>query len=359
VGTLTTPNLINVIPTATKRFREAYSAHAESTLRELNTLLLRSEVGGSISPRLKPYLLTAIGDRIQRLYVGSDSRSAYAEDGVSPLSPYATALNEAFVEVIATTVLRYQTQLRNSLPDDLFQRLALARSPNVVAENLKGLTQGFITFETPHTWLDDRGFNLSDRIWRISLDTRQRIDTLVSQGIRQGWSAAKLSRELETYLIPDATVPTKLPYGRSASFPAMRLARTEIARAGNEASLISLKLHPYYSKVDIVRSGRGDPKCPICAAHATISIGGSRTQEPYSLNDVPKVPLHPHCMCHIAPNTDEDSLNSERIRATLLNDEPFANPASGSYFISLLLGSVLSRLLPNVLARLQGEDRMT
>lgn len=347
-----TVNLVNVTPTATRRFRESYRVEVAQVLNDLNLTLYRFTDGdGTLMTRYRPTILKSVGDRVQRLYVGSDLRSAYGDDGQTPRSPYATLLNRAFVEVTAATVLRYQTQLRNTLPNDVYQRLQSGTQTNVVTELLGSLVGGTVDFITPFSWVDSNGHQLSDRIWRTSLDVRRSVDALVSRAIREGWSVRQLSSTLERYLQPDQTEMTKLPYGTSASYPAMRLARTEIARAMNEVSLVSLKLHPYYDLVDVVRSGRGDPKCPICQRHATISISGARVRPPYNLDDVPSVPLHPHCLCHYEPNSDEP-INSERLRVRLGELEPFMNPASGDSFIRLLLGAVLSTQLPDILASL-------
>lgn len=343
-------NLKNVTPLATKRFRESYSAIIDTLLTQLRSNLVRFESsGGTISSNVKRIMIMQVGDAVQRVYVGSDLRHAYGLDGATPQSAYAAALNDAFAEVIALTVLRYQTELRNTLPPDLFERLARATTSNVVSE---GLFSGSTPYVTPFTWVDPNGNVLSDRIWKVSLQAREAVDRIVSQGIRNGDSASTIARKLELYLKPEANVPTRLPYGRSASFPAMRLARTEISHAMNEASLASLRLHPYYDRVDIVRSGRGDPNCKICQDHASINIAGTRVRESYSLDNVPSVPLHPHCLCHFSAD-DRVPNDAQRLRERIDEIEPYANPASGSYFINLLLGSVLSRLLPNILGRIQ------
>ncbi len=349
-------NLKTITPTATRRFREAYTDEVRILLRDVSFTLLRYEnFEGVIPSRFRSALLRLVGDRVQRLYVGTDLRSPFAEDGITPLSPYARLLNESFVEVITETVLRYQTQLRNTLAPDLFNRLADARTSNVVTELLDNLTSGSVDYITPYTWVDGKGLVLSDRIWNVSIEARRSVETVISRGIREGWGAQKIASELERYLIPDANASTRLPYGTNASYPAMRLARTEIARAMNEASLVSFRLNPYYSRIDVVRSGRGDPNCAICARHASINISGARVRPSYDPDTVPGVPLHPHCKCVYVPD-HESALSAEQIRARLEQSEPFINPASGQSFIRVLLGQVLSLLLPSILSRLENDN---
>lgn len=354
--TLTRVNLVNVVPTATRRFRETYRGIVQTALNDINLTFYRYGASdGTLLKRYKTQILKQVGDRVQRMYVGADLRSPYAEDGVTPLSPYAAALNDAFVEVTAVTVQRYETQLRDTLPTDLFDTLANARTSNVVTELLNTLTSGSVDFITPFTWVDGRGLQLSDRIWRTSLDARRSIDEVITRGIRQNLSTREIATQLERYLLPDAGGLTKLPYGTSASYPAMRLARTEIARAANEVSLVSIKLHPLYSLVDVVRSGRGDPKCALCRSHETISISGQRVRQPYNFDDVPSVPLHPHCLCRYQPAEDGE-LTSDEMRSRFETWEPYANPASGSYFTRLLLGTVLALQLSNVLSSLNSVE---
>lgn len=353
-ATLTPVNLKTVVPAATRRFKNTYKDIIQSAVSDLNLTLFRYQSNdGTLLTRYRSQILKQVGDRVQRIYVGADLRSPFDEDGVTPLSPYAAALNDAFIEVTAVTVQRYQTQLKNTLPPDLFERMAQATTSNVIVELLDTLTSGSVDFITPYTWVDARGLQLSDRIWRTSLEARRSIDEVVTRGIRRGLNAREIASQVEKYLQPDITGQTKLPYGTSASYPAMRLARTEIAHAMNEVSLVAIKLNPFYNRVDVVRSGRGDPKCIVCRDHATISISGQRVRPPYQFDDVPSVPIHPHCLCSYSP-AGEDADSSE-IRTKFEDWEPYANPASGDYFAKLLLGTVLSLQLSRVLSNLNSD----
>jgi hypothetical protein len=111
-------------------------------------------------------------------------------------------------------------------------------------------------------------------------------------------SAERLAKRLEQFLIPGRRqIRTNKPYGKDASFDAMRLARTEIARAGNQAAFISAYTNPYVDKIDVRRSPNGDHKCDVCPKHATIGIGGERLRPPYSIYSASIPVFHPHCMC--------------------------------------------------------------
>ena len=111
-------------------------------------------------------------------------------------------------------------------------------------------------------------------------------------------SARRMAKLAEQFLIPGrAKIRTKKPYGTDGSFDAMRLARTEIARAGNQAAYISAYTNPYVDKIEVRRSSNGDPTCTICPQHATIGIGGERLREPYSIYAADVPVFHPHCQC--------------------------------------------------------------
>jgi hypothetical protein len=84
-------------------------------------------------------------------------------------------------------------------------------------------------------------------------------------------------------------------------YDGMRIARSEIARAANQAAFISAYLNPYVGGIDVVRSRAGDPKCRICPTHATIGIGGERLREPYSIHATHVPIYHPHCKCRVQP----------------------------------------------------------
>lgn len=89
-------------------------------------------------------------------------------------------------------------------------------------------------------------------------------DTASGLAFAEGMGALELSRKLERFLLPNrANLRTNRPYGTSAAFDAMRLARTEIARAANQAAFLSSYLNLYVDKIDVARSGNGDKTCAV------------------------------------------------------------------------------------------------
>jgi hypothetical protein len=156
----------------------------------------------------------------------------------------------------------------------------------------------FAAYDPAHTWLDQRGYRLSDRIWDTSVRTRARIDALIEEGIREGRSAMAIAGDLEDFLLPGRKLlRTDRPYGQDASADAMRLARTEITRAHAQADFMAANMNPFVETFDWVLSG-SHPKPDVCD---DLAAGG-----PYLKGgDVRIPPAHPHCLCSMRWNTGE------------------------------------------------------
>lgn len=204
-------------------------------------------------------------------------------------------------------------------------------------------------------WTDPNGYQLSDRIWQTALRTRMKVDALIADALRTGQGALELARVLEQFLTPGrAALRTQKPYGIDASADAMRLARTEIARAHNQAAWLSAYLNPYVDKIDVSRSPWGDPTCPICPQHATIGLSGERLRPPYPVESADVPPWHPHDMCFvISVVTDDPAAVTARLHAAMeeareLHLEPFMTPTAGDAYVEMLLGEAVWGLLRQI-----------
>lgn len=197
-------------------------------------------------------------------------------------------------------------------------------------------------------WTDENGYRLSDRLWRGEQRAREKIDAILMRELRNNLGSLKLSRLLQLYLLPARKdVKTNKPYGTTASFDAMRLARTEISRAYNQAAYTSALINPYVNSIDVVRSANGDRNCKTCPQHATIDIGGKRIRPAYDQNAAHIPPFHPHDMCRIEPApTDTPEQITQNIRA-LMEFDPTIAPAPSAatdLLINALLGPELAGL---------------
>lgn len=279
--------------------------------RPMSDQLTRLLVGyGDRIPRsAEAAVLTEAGKIVMSYFVGSDGRSPFGRDGVSALAPYPRLLNQYLVKVQGAVVLAHQRYLRTHLPDDVYtwlQGAKAARQQDIqelripVSEARK---RNPATYQAAHTWVDKRGYRLSDRIWATGETTRRRIDALLSEGIRTGRSSSAMAKDLEAFLLPTRTLKrTNKPYGRDASFDAMRLARTEISRAHAQATFAAARANPFTDGMDWKLSAR-HPKVDICDTLATIGMDGSRIRQPYPLDTAP-VPIedsHPQCLCVVMP----------------------------------------------------------
>lgn len=136
------------------------------------------------------------------------------------------------------------------------------------------------------------GLTLSDRVWKLTDDNIHQLKKIISSDILQGESAAKISRDIRSYLkqpktlrgrIKDLLQPGQGTY-KSAYKNAMRVTRTETNRAYIDAQKETAETLGYKLQFQISGS---HPEIDICDEYQ------GRIFEP---SDFP-APLHPHCMC--------------------------------------------------------------
>lgn len=299
-------------------------------------------------------------------FVVPNSREAFAPDGETALTEYARILNRWYVRAVADVVAMHRDWMLANMPADVVQWLTTTTTRPLTEAERPELVQIGMFYNNPlaqidptrrwvpmHRWNDPNGYRLSDRIWLTSDAVRKKIDALLARGLVDGRGALELARALEAYLLPErAGIRTLKPYGRrfmpgGASYDAMRLARTEIARAHNYAAYLSAAMNPYVGGMDVARSLAGDPTCAVCAGHASIDLAGQRVRPPYPMNAVPVPPNHPHCKCHLRPVVAQ---SSEEVTAALRGymqqgAEPAISPLNYDAFLLFLLGAVLFGLL--------------
>jgi len=160
------------------------------------------------------------------------------------------------------------------------------------------------------------------------------------------WMDARLvdAPDLRLALLGRAKLRTNRPYGNDASYDAMRLARTEIARAHNQASWVSAYLNPYVDQVRARRSPNGSLTCQVCLGHAG-PVGGEGIVYPVTSANIP--PWHPHCMCRVDAEVtrSEESVTNE-LREFLLRGEaerlPMLTPLQRDAFVEMILGDALT-----------------
>jgi len=169
-------------------------------------------------------------------------------------------------------------------------------------------------------WVGDGGYRLSDSVWRAQKQTRSQIDAVLRQAIADGTDALEVARILEDHLNP-ALAPVRNVRGRlvrnqprgvvtrapgragMASFPARRLARTEITRAHAQGTAFAAARTPFAKGLRWNLSGN-HPKADECNQRAERDEGLGKGV--YEINDFPRMPAHPMCRCFSTIETEGD-----------------------------------------------------
>lgn len=321
--------------------REDVTALYRDALERIGVVMLRNTVNGVIPKSRAADVIEQAGYLIQSMF--SQGRRVFAADGVTPLSPFADRLNRRLAEVTRKAIEVQAADMEKRLPEDVKRWLLTARFPASEAVTIRN---PLAFYDAPHTWVDPNGYVLSDRIWRAGVNTRLKLDQLLTAEINRGTSAEKLAKMLEDYLLPGKELKrTNMPYGRDASYHAMTLARTEITRAHGAATLAVGAANPYVDGMDWKLSMR-HPKFDICDGLATIGMGGERLKDAYPLASVPRYPAHPQCLCALLPAVTERADDViANLRERIAQREPaFLTPLVKAAFVELLLGRFLASL---------------
>lgn len=395
-----------------KRIKEDMRVLMGQAVSEMRGILLRyADANGKIPVNRQGDVKRECGDVIQRIMVGN-SRQAFSEQG-SAQSDYARMLNLRYVQVVTQVVRKHQAWMQKHLPEDVYQYLRRAFSQRLqfreqdalaarraaiehgvlrskITENVNPYAQRLgesnedyrqrlidqlrIFRPNPlaeldenrqwvpmHKWTDGRGYRLADRVWEASDETRKKINEVLAKGLALGQGALELAAALEAYVVPTETGKRKLkPYGKrfmpdGAAYAAMRLARTEIARAANQAAFTSAYLNPYVAGMDVARSSNGDKNCKVCPMHASIDISGRRVRPAYGMDSVPIPPFHPHDMCRVeSVPVDSPQAVTQQLRELMQQPEftPSVTPAQADTMIEQMLGTELAPLLGRTQQRL-------
>jgi hypothetical protein len=176
-------------------------------------------------------------------------------------------------------------------------------------------------FDDSRTWLDPNGYRLSDRLWRSRVAVRQQIDAVLRKAMATGQDALEVAEILEQFLSPDyspvrnalgrlirgqrkAIVTSSPGRGGMGSFPARRLARTEITRAHGQATIMTAERTPFAKGVKWSTSA-SHPEADTCDGNAgrdAYNLGPGV----YPPSSVPRYPEHPQCLCNLSTVVPEN-----------------------------------------------------
>ena len=344
-----------------KRNEQGMAALFADLSRTLSAAIARRADADGNVPRTATFELQRIaGDLVTQMFLRPNSRgelapfTILANGRVLPLSPYMQVLWGAIRTVVRLPVEQNSAMLRRSLPPDVLATMSKANTnPFTVADAMVSeleaadlvRTNPLARYDAPHEWVDANGYQLSDRIWNTAATTRRRLDLYLDTAIREGRGALQMSRELEHFLRPDRSdLRTNAPYGTNASYDAMRLARTEIARAHQEATRVSAAMNPFVEGMKWNLSA-SHPRTDICD---DLAAGGRNGDGVYSIGEYPERP-HPNCLCYATQVTAEgtesilDALAAD-IRRTRAEFVDLVGPVEVERFEQLLLGENVAGL---------------
>lgn len=189
--------------------------------------------------------------------------------------------------------------------DRLAQAYQLVYGPHVQKQRLLNAR----LFDPMRRWVDQGGYQLSNRIWKQGQRYRNAIDRTIQRGIREGWSADRMAKELRQYVKPEFAPVKYTKSGRvyrvgstyrpNAASAARRLARTEISRASGEGTKERARDVPGIRGIKwrlSARHPRPDP-CTDNANRDAFGLGAGI----YPIDDVPEFPNHPNDLCSLVP----------------------------------------------------------
>lgn len=262
--------------------------------------------------------------------------------GTEALTPYARIVTTAAESVTRAAVEQHAASMIR-LMDGAEQAQLRLRMARTISPRLSAFLResGSVI-----DWLDERGYRLSDRIWRAGHITRARIDDLLRGGIARGQSAVSLADDLERFLLPSrqrilTATPYPAPYGYSGSFDARRLARSETTRAHGVAQYVGGILNPFVVRARWHLSAQHNPK--NCDGSCDAIYAQDQAQDGFEPEDVPiqVVDTHPQCTCYTTHETLSPSEAREYLRDEMLVTGVAAQPAP----ITPLATDVLTGLL--------------
>lgn len=127
----------------------------------------------------------------------------------------------------------------------------------------------------------------SKNIWKNQDIIKAKLDQQLTQAMVRGMNPRVIARELR---------PAVSDGCKSAAYAAERIARTEMARAQNQAQLDSFEANGIDKVIWVSEPGA----CDICKP---------RDDQSYKREEVPDLPAHPNCRCALSADPDWDNVD--------------------------------------------------
>jgi len=328
--------------TAIRSFKEELNELFVPIAEQASGILLRAAGSdGKIDPRTSQPVIDRITALVSRVYVGEDGKSAY-QNTYEPLSPFAALINKWHVYTVVNIVEAHYKLMKRLLRNapDVWTWLQGSTQQEVIRTN------PLVGYDPLHTFVDPKGYTLSQKIWRNETEIRLKIDAMMNDYIRRGVSAVDIAKDFEQFLLPAAKgIKTTKPYGRSANANSLRLGRTEITAAHGRVTIASAKANPFVTGIiwRLAGSHKDSDQCDINAA-------GS----PYPLDKVPDYPNHPNDTCSLVPEvTAKPAEVIAGLRTMIHHNQPAPlTVAAPGNFLRRILGGYLYGQAQRLLAAL-------
>lgn len=154
--------------------------------------------------------------------------------------------------------------------------------------------------------------SLSERIWGSNKKTLKEIDRIISEALIEKKHPIDIAKEIEKYVNPEVrkyTDASSYKKVKSIEYNSLRLARTYISHAYQEAAKDSSEANPFVKKI-IWKSSHHKNMCGLCA---------SRDGKKYNPKDLPLD--HPNGMCSFTYETDNLEDTAERLKKWMDGEE--------------------------------------
>lgn len=159
----------------------------------------------------------------------------------------------------------------------------LARQAGILGKTIRNNAQ--LAHAIPNASFHNANF--SDRIWLYQDLMKSDLDKLLQNGLLQGKNPRQLARELEKYVMEDAT--------GGAKYRALTLMQTELARVQTEAQKQSFERNGFDEYEFLANSGC----CGDCQA-----LNGKHFKVAKMMPGENAPPMHPRCRCSTAAYSD-------------------------------------------------------
>lgn len=175
-------------------------------------------------------------------------------------------IQKHFVEDIHATIYRGTTEEwknSNEAQDLMADKVLKAYTAKIDREKYKVLYQTNSDVLKTFQNRKDKGFNISDKLWRQSTIYKEELEAAISCAIQKGTSAVTLSKQISKYLLdfPSLQKDYKDRYGsaehiQDCEYRSIRLARSEINMAYRTAENERWKQMDFVVGYEIKLSGR-------------------------------------------------------------------------------------------------------